>query len=68
LALLRAWNGVATSSSPFRSLSQGDEDIAAPKPFQRGQWHDALPSVPSSPPPAKISRESPSCFRYLPST
>ncbi len=27
------WNGVATSSSPVRSLSQGDEDIAAPKPF-----------------------------------
>jgi hypothetical protein len=24
-------NGVATSSSPFRSLSRGDEDIAAPK-------------------------------------
>jgi hypothetical protein len=28
--------GVATSSSPFRSLSQGDEDIAAPNPFQKG--------------------------------
>jgi membrane associated rhomboid family serine protease len=28
-----AWNGVATSSSPFRSRSQGDEDIAAPKPI-----------------------------------
>ena len=27
-----AWNGVATSSSPFQSHSQGDEDIAAPKP------------------------------------
>ena len=26
-------NGVATSTSPFESLSQGDEDIAAPKPF-----------------------------------
>ena len=26
-------NGVATSSSPFLSDSQGDEDIAAPKPF-----------------------------------
>jgi hypothetical protein len=26
-----AWNGVATSSSPFRSHLQGDEDIAAPK-------------------------------------
>jgi Zn-dependent protease with chaperone function len=26
-------NGVATSSSPFQSLSQGDEDIATPKPF-----------------------------------
>jgi hypothetical protein len=25
------WNGVATSSSPFQSHSQGDEDIAAPK-------------------------------------
>ncbi len=24
------WNGVATSSSPFQSLSEGDEDIVAP--------------------------------------
>jgi hypothetical protein len=30
------WNGVATSSSPFQNFSQGDEDIAAPKPFQMG--------------------------------
>jgi hypothetical protein len=27
---------VATSSSPFQSHSQGDEDIAAPNPFQNG--------------------------------
>ena len=26
--------GVATSSSPFQSLSQGDEDIAAPETIQ----------------------------------
>jgi hypothetical protein len=26
-----AVNGVATSSSPFQSLSHGDEDIAPPK-------------------------------------
>jgi hypothetical protein len=26
---------VATSSSPFQSHSQGDEDIAAPNPFQK---------------------------------
>jgi NAD+ synthase (glutamine-hydrolysing) len=32
-----AWNGVATSSSPFQSLSQGDEDIAAPKTFPHGE-------------------------------
>ncbi len=31
-----AWNGVATFSSPFQSLSQGDEDIAAPKAHP--QW------------------------------
>lgn len=31
-----AWNGVPTSSSPFQSLSQGDEDIASPKPFPKG--------------------------------
>jgi hypothetical protein len=31
-----AGNGVATSSSPFQSLFRGDEDIAAPKPFQKG--------------------------------
>jgi hypothetical protein len=31
-----AWNGVATSSSPFQSLSQGDEDIAAPFPVSNG--------------------------------
>ena len=31
-----AGNGVATASSPFRSLSHGDEDIAAPNPFQKG--------------------------------
>jgi hypothetical protein len=31
LLMLRGWNGVATPSSPFQSLSQGDEDIAAPK-------------------------------------
>ena len=29
-----ASNGVATSSSPFQSHSQGGEDIAAPKPFE----------------------------------
>jgi hypothetical protein len=34
-----AWNGVATSSSPFQSHSQGDEDIAAPIPFPgTGDW------------------------------
>ncbi len=27
---------MATSSSPFQSHSQGDEDIAAPNPFQKG--------------------------------
>jgi hypothetical protein len=27
---------VATSSSPFQSRSQGDEDIAAPNPFRKG--------------------------------
>jgi hypothetical protein len=26
---------VATSSSPFQSISQGDEDIAAPKPLPK---------------------------------
>jgi hypothetical protein len=31
-----AWNGVATSSSPFQSHSQGDEDIAAPFPISNG--------------------------------
>jgi hypothetical protein len=31
-----AWNGVATSSSPFESHSQGDEDIAAPFPVSNG--------------------------------
>ena len=30
------WNGVATSSSPFKSHSRGDEDIAAP-PQRRGE-------------------------------
>jgi SAM-dependent methyltransferase len=30
-----AWTGVATSSSPIQSLAQGDEDIAAPKPFPK---------------------------------
>jgi len=30
-----ACDGVATSSSPFQSHSQGDEDIAALNPFQR---------------------------------
>jgi hypothetical protein len=34
--VILATNGVATSSSPFQTLSEGDEDIAAPKPFQRG--------------------------------
>jgi hypothetical protein len=29
-------NGEATSSSPFQSLSQRDEDIATPKPFPMG--------------------------------
>jgi hypothetical protein len=29
-------NGVATSSSPLQSHSQGDDDIAAPNPFQKG--------------------------------
>jgi hypothetical protein len=29
-------DGVATSSSPFHRHSQGGEDIAAPKPFQKG--------------------------------
>ena len=29
-------NGVATSSSPFQSLLQGDEDIASPQPFPKG--------------------------------
>ncbi len=37
LPLPPAWNGVATSSSPLRSLSHGDEDIAAPKRFPLGQ-------------------------------
>jgi hypothetical protein len=32
---------VATSSSPFHSLSHGDEDIAAPILSQRGQFQDA---------------------------
>jgi hypothetical protein len=36
-----ACNGVATSLSPFQGLLQGDEDIAAPNPFQRGQCQDA---------------------------
>jgi hypothetical protein len=31
-----ASNGVATSSSPFQNHSQGDEDIASPKPFPKG--------------------------------
>ena len=31
-----AQNGVATSSSPFQSLYQGDEDIASPSPFPKG--------------------------------
>jgi hypothetical protein len=31
---VRVGGGVATSSSPFQSHSQGDEDIAAPKPFE----------------------------------
>ncbi len=31
-----AGNGVSTSSSLFQSLSHGDEDIAAPNPFQQG--------------------------------
>jgi hypothetical protein len=31
-----AWNGEATSPSPFQSLSQGDEDIDAPFPFANG--------------------------------
>jgi len=31
-----ATNGVATSSSPFQSLSHGDEDIATPESFPKG--------------------------------
>jgi hypothetical protein len=31
-----AWNGVATSPSPFQSLSQGNEDSAVPKRLPKG--------------------------------
>ena len=37
------WNGVATSSSPFQSLSRGDEDIAAPKPLSQGAVSGCTP-------------------------
>jgi hypothetical protein len=36
-------NGVATSSSPFQSHSHGDEDIAAPNPFQMGAMSRCAP-------------------------
>jgi hypothetical protein len=36
LDIAPVWNGVATSSSPFRSLAKGDEDIAAPDHSHRG--------------------------------
>ena len=39
-----ACNGVATSSSPFQSHSEGDEDIAAPNPFQKGAVSECSPS------------------------
>jgi hypothetical protein len=39
-----AWNGVATSSSPFPSFSQGDEDIAAPKTILKGGSVKTRPS------------------------
>ena len=32
----RSRTGVATSSSPFQSLAQGDVDIAAPKTMPKG--------------------------------
>ncbi len=40
-----AWNGVATSSSPFQSHSQGDEDIAAraPEKAHRQRGESPLP-------------------------
>ena len=38
-----AWNEVATSPSPFRSRSQGDEDIAAPKPIPLGAVSRCVP-------------------------
>jgi hypothetical protein len=37
-------NGVATSSSPFQSHTQGDEDIAAPNPFQKRAVSRCAPS------------------------
>jgi hypothetical protein len=42
-----AWIEVATSSSPFQSLSQGDEDIAAPSKAQ-GRGGDVLVAVAKS--------------------
>ena len=47
-------NGVATSSSPFRSLSHGDEDIAAPKHFPQGASQDG----PDGFPPGEGTRPS----------
>jgi membrane associated rhomboid family serine protease len=38
-----AWNGVATSSSPFRTRSHGDEDIAAPEPIPMGAVSRCVP-------------------------
>jgi membrane associated rhomboid family serine protease len=38
-----AWNGVATTSSPFRSCFQGDQDIAAPKPIPMEAVSRCLP-------------------------
>jgi hypothetical protein len=40
-----AWNGVATSSSPFQSRPQGDEDIATPFPFSNGAVSRCAPSA-----------------------
>jgi hypothetical protein len=38
---------VATSPSPFQSHSRGDEDIAAPNPFQKvAVSRCALPAAP----------------------
>jgi hypothetical protein len=42
-----AWIGVVTSSSPFQSLSRGDEDIASPSKAQ-GRGGDVLVAVAKS--------------------